>query len=54
MYSETSVTTYEMPETQMFALVITTYNAELGSDPFRLESKTLVFMLVGSNRFSQG
>jgi len=35
LYSETSVTTYEMPETQMFALVITTYNAELGSDPFR-------------------
>jgi hypothetical protein len=34
-YSETSVTTYEMPEIQMFAFLITPCNATLGSDPLR-------------------
>jgi hypothetical protein len=34
-YSETSGTTYDMPEIQIFAFVITPYNAALGSDPWR-------------------
>jgi len=34
-YSETSITTHEMPEILMFAYVITPYNAALKSDLLR-------------------
>ena len=47
LHSETSVTTYEMPETQMFTFVIIPCNAALGSDPLRFGAQNTRLYVCG-------